>query len=78
MVHTEEIIAQTLDAAATKRRQSDLQLYVINQIDETIIETERLRGLDSSSFDTNIIKQISSLLYRRRFLQSQLDNLQNN
>jgi hypothetical protein len=37
-----------------------------------------LTGLDGSSFDTNIIKQISSLLYRRRFLQSQLDNLQNN
>jgi hypothetical protein len=78
MVHTEEITKKTLDAAATKRRQSDLQLYVINQIDETIIETERLRGLDGSSFDTNIIEQISSLLYRRRFLQSQLDNLQNN
>ena len=78
MLNTEEVTKQTLDAAATKRRQSDLQLYLINQLDETIIESERLTGLDGSSFDTNIIKQISSLLYRRRFLQSQLDNLQNN
>ena len=76
MVHTENVTKQTLENATTKRNQSDLQWYLIHQLDETIIEIERIREL--SEIDINCVKQMSSLFYRKQFLQTQLDNLENN
>jgi predicted NACHT family NTPase len=76
MVHTEEITKKTLDNITIKRNQSDLQLYLINQLDETIIEIQKLNEL--SDIDMSCLKQMSSLFYRKNFLKNQLDNLENN
>ena len=76
MVHTENVTKQTLDNATTKRNQSDLQFYLVNQFAETIIEIERIREL--SEIDIDGVKQMSSLFYRKQFLQTQLDNFENN
>jgi hypothetical protein len=76
MVHTEDVTKKTLYNATMKRNQSDLHWYILNQLDATIIEIQKLRQL--SDFDINCVKQMCSLVYRRDFLSSQLDNLENN
>ena len=76
MLHTENVTKQTLEKTTTKRNQSDLHLYLLHQMDATIIEIQRIR--EHSEIDVNSVKQMSSLFYRRNFLSSLLDNLENN
>lgn len=76
MLHTENVTKQTLENATIKRNQSDLHSYLLNQLDATIIEIAQLREL--SDIDMSCLKQMSSLFYRKNFLSSLLDNLDNN
>lgn len=76
MLHTQNVTKQTLENATIKRNESDLYSYLLNQLDATIIEIAQLR--EDSEIDVNSVKQMSSLFYRRKFLSSLLDNLENN
>ena len=76
MKHLQNVTKQTLENVTTKRNQSDLHSYLLNQLDATIIEIAQLR--EDSEIDVNSVKQMSSLFYRRKFLSSLLDNLENN
>ena len=76
MKHLQNVTKQTLENVTIKRNQSDLHSYLLHQIDETIIQIQKLREL--SDIDMSCLKQMSSLFYRKNFLSSLLDNLENN